>query len=372
MNVTLLWMMLIPIVGAALLYYANQKHLPWWGWIVAALPGMAVIGIVFAISYGGAVMDTEIWNGQVTSKERKHGSYQKSYECRCRQVSDCTGTGKDRRCSTTRKCDTCWEDRYTVHWNCNTTIGAFTIDSRDTTSSSVYNTPDPRRYIVIQPGDPASRTNTYTNYVQAVPESLFASVSGDLTKRYVNMIPAYPDKVYDFYKIDRFLTVGFNFTDAAQWNHDISMMLRELGPKKQVNVIVVVVKTTDSDYQFALQKAWEGANKNDVVLVIGSEDGRVVNWVGTLSWTKNEIFKIELNQRIQELGTIDREKVIPAIAEQISKNFERRRMREFEYLKGEIDPPMWLIALTIVLLGAGYGGAAWYMHRHAFTPKRRF
>lgn len=358
MNITLMWMMLLPIIGAGVVYYFNQRHLPWWGWIAAAVPGMAVIGLLFALSYGGAVSDTEIWNGQITSKERVHGTYEEPYECMC--STDSKGN---------RSCSTCYRTHYTVHWYAHSTIGRFTVDSEDSTWRSVYNTPDPARYTTIQPGDPCSSANSYTNYVQAVPESLFAAVSGDMTKRYANLLPPYPDRIYDLYKINRFVTVGFNFTDAAQWNHDISMMLRELGPKKQVNVIVVVVKTTDTDYQFALQKHWEGVNKNDVVLVIGSEDGTTVSWTSVLSWTKNEIFKVELNDQVRELGVIDRTKIVPMIGEQIAKNFERRRMREFEYLKGEIDPPMWLILLAIALMGVGYSAGGWYLHQQN-APRR--
>ena len=361
MNITLMWMLLLPIIGAGVVYYFNQKQMPWWGWLVAALPGMAVVGLLFAISYGSAVSDTEIWNGQITSKERVHGTYVESYECNC--STDSKGN---------RSCSTCYRDHYTVHWYAHSTIGRFTIDSLDRTTRRVYDTPNPDRYTVIQPGDPCSSANSYTNYVQAVPESLFAAVSGDLTQRYANMLPPYPDKIYDHYKINRFVSVGFNFTDAAQWNHDISMMLRELGPKKQANVIVVVVKTNDTDYQFALQKHWEGVNKNDVVLVIGSEDGAKVSWTAVLSWTKNEIFKVELNDRVRELGVIDRTKIVPMIGEQISKNFVRRRMREFEYLKGEIDPPTWLITLTVLLIAGGYGAAGYYLHREANRFTRRY
>ena len=102
MNTTLLWLLLLPIMGAGALYYFNRDTLPWFAGPVSAVPGMILIAIVFAASYGSAVSDTEIWNGQVVSKERKHGTYEESYDCNCRTVY--SGTGKDRTSST--KCDT--------------------------------------------------------------------------------------------------------------------------------------------------------------------------------------------------------------------------------------------------------------------------
>ena len=319
---------------------------------ILALAGVVITGLVFLASYGSAVHDTEIWNGQVTGKERVHGHYLRSYSCNCRQV--CSGSGKNRSCSTV--CDTCYEDRYTVDWSCNTTIGKFTIEHYDKSSKSVYMSPDPARYTNILNGDPVAKTAPYTNYVQAVPDSLFKPASEELKKRFAKLIPEYPDNIYDIYKINRFVTPGFYFADTQKWNDDISNLLKTRGPTKQVNLIVVVAKTEDRNFIYALQDAWEGANKNDVVLVIGSVDGQKISWVDVISWTKRELFKVQLRDEVFALGTIQREKVMSIIANQIDTNFERRRMREFSYLKNDIDPPMWLMTSTFVVLMLMYGG----------------
>ena len=376
MNTTLLLMLGLPIIGAFMLYYIGRDQLiasfgP--GKSILALPvfflpGAALIGIVFAVAHGTATSDVEIWSGVITAKDRTHGSYQRSYDCNCTTTT--VGSGKDARTVTT--CQTCYEDHYTVKWTCESTIGQYTIADEDSTSSSVYRLPDPARWKEIKPGDPASRTHRYTNYVQAVPESLFKPSSANLKAKFAKLTPVYPDKVYDFYKIDRFVQVGFNYTDAAQWNLDISNMLRELGPKKQVNVIVVVAKTNDPNYMYALRDAWEGANKNDVVVVIGSEDGVKIEWVDVISWTKKELFKIELRDGLTELGVIDRTKIMPMIEAQIVKNFERRHMSEFKYLSSEIDPPTWALWVLCVCLIIGYGlGALAITRQLGGTPRRR-
>ncbi len=57
MNTTLLWMLLLPIAGAAAVYYFNRDtDLRFWLGPAAALPGMVVIAITFALSYGSAVL----------------------------------------------------------------------------------------------------------------------------------------------------------------------------------------------------------------------------------------------------------------------------------------------------------------------------
>ena len=354
-NQTLLWLLALPVICALVVFFLRRDvRDAWIPCLIYGVVAMAIVAGGFFISKGSKTSDIELWNGQVTSKERVHGSYVRSYECNCTET--CSGSGQNRTCQKT--CQTCTEDHYTVHWNCATTVGSYTIDSKDWTNRGVYNLPDPYRYKIIEPGDPVAKRMTYVNYVQAVPNSLFTPAAADLKERFKHMLPAYPDNVYDFYRVDRFVTVGWAPADRAQWNQDISLGLRELGPRKQVNAIIVVAKTDDVSYEYALRDHWEGVNKNDVVLLIGSTQYPKIDFVRVISWTKNEAFKIELRDAVMEKGTIDRS-IIPMMFAQINKNFERRRMREFAYLDGEIDPPDWLVYLLITLV-VGAGAALWY------------
>jgi len=367
MNTTLLWLLVLPVVCAIVIWIPHRDKQQ--SYVIAGGYCLVAIMIVcagFFISKGSKTWDTEIWNGQVVSKERVHDSYQRSYECNCTTSTDSKG-------NQTRTCQTCYEDHYTVTWNCNTTIGDYRIDHEDSTSQRVYRLPDPPRYTVIQKGDPVAKEHRYTNYIQAVPNSLFTPAAADLKAKFANLIPSYPDKVYDFYKINRFLTPGWAPADAAQWNQDIAMGLRERGPKKQVNVIIVIAKTNDSNYEYALRDAWEGANKNDVVLIIGSTEYPKIDFVRVLSWTKNESFKVELRDAVMDKGVIDRS-IVDIMMKQIDTNFERRHMAEFEYLDGEIDPPEWLVFTLIFLVIAG-AVVVWYMIPQWTTPtfyRRRF
>lgn len=366
MNTTLLMMLALPIFGSGILFYFMREQLArefgpvlsLLAILVGFLPGAFIVALSFWAAHGYATGDTEIWSGAITGKTRDHGTYERPYDCNCRSITTCSFSGKNQSCSTAQQCDTCYETHYTVKWNCQSTIGTFDIDSKDSTYRSVYESPNPQRWLSIATGDPVSKKMPYTNYVQAVPDSLFKPSSESLKAQFAKMIPMYPDNVFDIYHVNRFVQVGFSFTDSAAWNQDINNMLRTLGPVKQVNVIVLVAKTNDPNYMYAVRDAWEGANKNDVVVLMGSEDGQKIEWVDVISWTKSEIFKVELRDSIRELGVIDRAKIMPMIEAQISKNFVRRRMREFEYLSTEIDPPTWLLVSIFVVLCVGYAGGA--------------
>lgn len=361
MNTTLLLILLLPVIGGILLFTQIRGRE---GAIAGGLgfaAGALLCVLTFALNHGAAIMDTEVWNGRVIGKTRDHGTYEESYECRCRMVTKYRTVNGKRESYRDKECDTCYRTHYTVKWNCQTTIGNFLIDSRDSLSNAVYATPDPARYTSIAIGDPAARTNTYTNYVQAIPNSLFTQY-GD-NGFFDNLIPPYPDKIYDFYRNDHFLSPGFAFTDSRQWNDDLGRMLADLGAKKQVNAIVVIAKTQNQRYALALQDKWQGANKNDVVLVIGSTDGKSIDWVHVISWTKKEIFKVQLRDEIMNLKLIDRTQIVPVLAKNIAENYERRKMEEFEYLSDQIDPPTWSLWLLTILLIGGYGGFLWYWRK---------
>src|SRR3989344_1255733 len=74
---------------------------------------------VWELGKYGQLIDMEILNGHVTSKNRAHGHYIRSYSCNCRET--CSGSGSNEYCS--QECDTCYEDHYTVTWTADTTVG---------------------------------------------------------------------------------------------------------------------------------------------------------------------------------------------------------------------------------------------------------
>ena len=346
-NQTLLWLLILPLIIGLIIFALRRNSAE----VIKICGGYTLIAVIvvligFFVSTGVQTHDIEIWNGKVVSKERINDHYTKSYDCNC--TRDSKGNSS---------CQTCYEDRYTVEWKCGTTLGEYQLEKLDKSRKSVWDTPDIQRYTVIQKGDPVAKRMSYVNYVQAVPNSLFTPSTGELKAKFKGLLPAYPDNVYDFYKLNRFITPGWAPADAAQWNEAISLGLRELGPKKQVNTIIVIAKTSDPDYEYALRDAWEGVNKNDVVLLIGSAAYPKIDFVRVISWTKSEAFKIELRDAVDAKQTIDRS-IVPMMFTQIEKNFERRHMKEFKYLDGEIDPPDWLVWLLIAIVVGG-GVVTW-------------
>lgn len=371
LNVTLWWMLLVPITLSILFVIFMPKMSDGYVSTEGAI-GMGAVGVLISLGifagglYGSrvsATADTELLNGEITDKTRAHGSYQRPYDCNCRQVRSCSGSGKNRSCSTSTKCDTCYEPRYTVKWTAISTVGNFTIDSLDRGSSSVYATPDPHRYTIIEKGEPACVQHSYTNYIRGVPDSILRPAAAEVKAKYAGKIPEYPINTFDFYRANRLVTAGLAVPDAALWNKNISIASSYLGPRKQTNIVVVLTSYSD-DFFFALQDAWVNGKKNDIVVVIGqSKYGEKADWVRIMALTESDLLQVKLRDAILDLESINPASVVSATQDIALKHYQRKSMRDFKFLEDQIDPPTWVIASSL-------GGVVLaYLLAFIFTPR---
>src|ERR1035437_3569821 len=308
--------------------------------VSAMIAGASFIIAVITLSIGmfAETADTEVWNGKVTSKEKEQVSCSHSYSCNCRSVQSCSGSGKDRSCTSSTQCDTCYEHNHDFDWVVHTTIGGKEIDRIDRQGVS-----EPPRWTSVKTNDPVADTHTFTNYVKAAKNNV---LNREGTKISYAM-PTYPANIYDYYNIDRAVTADNAVSNLKAWDAEISKALIDLGTTKQVNLVLVFTKNPQ-DYSEQLNAVWLGGKKNDVIVVIGTKDGKTAEWVNVLSWTKREDFKVELRDAImaQELTPVG---TVQVIASNIAKKFERRHMAEFEYLKYDIEPSEGFVIASFIL-----------------------
>jgi hypothetical protein len=367
-NLTLLWMLLIPFFFTVFTFLilpkltTNEIGRDWKTRIGFCVGGLLVSAFIMAgmfyASIGMKTHDTQILNGEITSKDRVHGSYIESYDCNCKNVTTTSGSGKNKTTSTRRVCDTCYRDHFTVKWYCQSNVGGWTIDYKDWTNRGVYALPDPARYTSIKIGDPASVESSYTNYIKAVPESLFKPASTSVKQKYAAFIPAYPENVFDYYRINRVLSVGVNIPNLQEWNNELSLILRKIGPQKQANIVFVITKFDNPDYVYALQDAWTNGKKNDIIIVIGApEFPKKAEWIRVLAYTDRDLFRVKLRDELAELETLDVTQVMNITSKVVMSDFKRKRMSDFKYLEDEIDPPEWVIVTAILLNIFAYLGA---------------
>jgi hypothetical protein len=209
-------------------------------------------------------------------------------------------------------------------------------------------------------GEPVAAEHTFTNYVRAASSSLFHEQLG-LLNQFEGKIPEYPGRVHDYYRINRVIS-DVPEISTKSWSDSLSNILRTLGPTRQMNVVLLITSIDNPQYLEAIKGAWQGAKKNDAVIVIGTTYPEI-KWVGVHSWSKNAMFDVAMRDALLDMKTVDEKEVMTTIRKIGLSHFERRPMAEFEYLKDSIDPPTWVIVLSLVLGVVASVGLSIYFSR---------
>ncbi|WP_162577717.1 hypothetical protein [Variovorax sp. PBL-H6] len=304
--------------------------------------GAAIVILGWAGGRYAQTHDVELLNGEVLRKESHRVSCEHSYECNC---TSSTSTDSQGRTTTTKSCSTCYEHTHDVDHTLYTNVGDIDIDRVDRQGLTV-----PPRFTKAAVGDPVAKSHNFVNYVKAAPESLFNTLAEKAAyAKFDGHLPPYPDEIHDYHYANRVLVVGAKVPDAAEWNAKLAGALKKLGPAKHANAVLVFTADTDPNYAQALHQKWLGGKKNDIIVVIGAPSYPEVEWARVVTWSDSQLFKVQLQDAIQDLKTVTPDSVIALLTEQTMKGFERKKMSDFEYLKWEIAPPTWLLALLFVL-----------------------
>lgn len=327
---------------------------------IVVVNSLVLLFVVFAGSYSSLV-DYEILNGYVIEKSRDKVSCSHSYSCNCRTVS--CGKG----CTNT-VCDTCYEHPHDWDYNIKTTIGNVTIDRIDRQGKST-----PPRFENAYIGEPASLSNYFTNYIKSAPDSLF-------NLSYLNneniKIPDYPS-IYDYYRLTRVINDSSELIDDKKINNKLNDALKELGSLKEVNIIVVFTDSEEDSYVDALKAKWLGGKQNDVIIpVILSKSGDIKH-VDSFGFSKDSSVYYKINREIKALGNISakngllskEDEFVDIITLAIRESFVRQDMKDFEYLKDNIDPPFWVVVLGSIFSVFGTGLATFFAHRKDWFGK---
>lgn len=343
----------------------------WKEFLVQVGAQVLVAGISVYAIYSSNTSDVEVWSGVVTGKEQVRVSCGHSYQCNCRSVRSCSGSGKSRSCSYNTVCDTCYEHSNDWDWDVHTSLGnTITIDRVDRRGSY-----EPPRWGSVRTGEPVAVRHHYTNYIKAAPGSLFRH-QGQL-KNFKKLIPTYPNKVYDYYRLNRLVLVnGAKVDDPEDWNRRLSEINGRLGHAKQVNIIVMVTRDLPSEFFFAVEQAWIGGKKNDVVLMVNVDSESHPTWARVMAWTTNKEVEVKLADATMDLPKITREALLPIVEENVKRYYVRKPMHDFEYLMASVTPStsQWIFTILLGILVAI--GLAVLMHRQDIFgdegPRRRF
>lgn len=353
------------------LYALVKSRKPWVRWISYPVIGLHfpfffVYGPV-SVYYSSGIADTSLINVQVTS-----GVWRESYT-RWREDRQCTGgtddKGNCRSYTTFRYCDDRVPNQYEIGFSDGSEhkIGAgnyaalkrsFKNERQEPVSNfDQCSTGDGRKFITrFVSGSSEEPYGSYeipvVNYVIATRSVL--TNSEEVARPYLGLIAEVPGLVehpagIGPWKSQRVIAVGTKV--PAAWLNETDSALNKLngtfGPSKQWNVVLYVVGTKDRGFAGGLDAKWKHGKKNQLTIVVGSENFPDVDWVETLSfWSQNIDVKVELENRLAELK-LDDPAFVSTLSQAALQYWDRKRMSSLEYLIKNIDVPFWAILLTI-------------------------
>jgi len=332
----MLWLLLIiSLASPWIAKYIWPHEITYKEVIVQILIVLVVTVAVFFASYYGRCTDIEVWNGMVTAKKKVKVGCKHAYSCGCVTVNN----GK----TTTTICQTCYEHNYDIDWRVYSNIGEIVNINRIDRQGLRM----PPRWDEVVIGEPFSVAKTFTNYILNDPSSLFNNA--DLIDKYKDLIPKYPNNIYDYYRNDHVVTVKLKVPDFGMWRAGLGDILRTLGPARKSNIVVVLTSITDAQYPKAIREAWLGGKKNDTIVVIGYKNYPTPASVGIFSWSTDKLLDVNLRQELMAQKKLDSVTAIPIIEKEVLKHFKKRSMEDYSYLMDIANPPFKVILITLII-----------------------
>lgn len=324
---------------------------------------LIINSFIVVIDYHGQTDCQEVWSGQITSV--KHNEEWDEYH----PAWDEEVTKTDSKGKTHTKIihHPAWTEHhdaenyiYTSDNGCNSVYE--TKEGKHFTDNFVNSNEELEEYYPI--GMPTASIHTYENKVQA-SYSIFKHENINLNDY---NLPDYPKEI-NYFNVNSRLIGDFNNSNIIEEKlNKINTELNDTnnpnnveGKKsyKQVNLIVVNLGDVSEDYGQALQDYWKNGNKNDFVVVLGSNNNKIT-WCYCFSWCEQELLKEEIRDYIIDKdNNLDNfENTLDFISNDIEEKYSRKEFSDFSYLHIDTSTGaktiMIILNILVVIFAVGF------------------
>lgn len=361
----------VPIVTALVLRFRFNHRTVWWEFLVPVCVSVILIAVFKGSITGLQTLDTEYWGGWVV-----RATYDEAWtEKRTRKVKDSNDKERteeyhvhhppewaivDSNGQTTGIDKRCFEDLCGKFGN-RKFQNLFRADQVGSGGD---------RYVTTWNGKedsftPATTTHWYENRVQASASLLrFDDVSAADRKTYG--LFDYPEIVGHFQCPSILGNGGPTQPEAERL---LTIANAKLGKKKEVRLWILLFKNQPLQAAFLQQNLWQGGNKNEFILAIGTDNEGKVEWCHPISWTEVEDLKIDARNAVleQKGQPLDLVKVARWLTPEIEGRFIRKRFSDFSYLT--VEPPLWAVILTFLATVAANGGLSYWIVTNEFRER---
>jgi hypothetical protein len=287
----------------------------------------------------------------------------------------CRGSGKDQTCTTVYKTR---HDYHAPYWKLTNTIGG-TLDIeqseysqarskygatfKDLSRSDKVSYGDGNAYVVV-PTDivPVVSSSEEINYVKAANNIVRADTLPQKIEQYkkAGQLMDYPELMmcdYGSRTIHRVITAKGAYVNTSKNERELENFASVVGPTKQVNPLIYIVKGQDRDFTAVLKAYWVNGSKNDSILVVNVDDNGTIVWSDIIAWTKNTDFLVD-NTKIYTGMSVSSDEFVKQYEREITLHFTRTHMKDFKYLESNIDlafsVEVWIIVINLILSGIAF------------------
>lgn len=366
---------MLPLLIGIYLWYKNQEVI-WWEWVIGSVLGFVMAGLFHVIAIQAQCRDHEILSGKI-----KFATHHPKWVSRHKVDDYITETYTDSNGGIhTRQVKVGFHYEYRnhpEHWTCELYFGTyagtmtqeieqgFFLQISDKFCGGKLTTIDPWKpgFHSGDPNDyraenktgflyPVTCRKSFQNRIKASPSLYsYAPVPKD-----VKVFP-YPS-CRDTFASDRLIGTAKKTINLMEWDR----MCSRLGPIKKVNLILIGFGDASSDIAHYQEAAWIGGKKNDLVMCYGGKDHLNPSWSYVFGWSDKSIVKINL-QNILIRHAIDTD-IIPAIENEVYRNYEIKEWGDFKYL--QVEPPKWSYWVYLLVAGLAQSGFWWWARNNPF------
>jgi len=364
---------LIAMLAVLVLYIRFRKHVAWWEYMLplagAVIPAL-IIKMVFSF---GLSSDTEWWTGNIERIEFYEKWNEKVVYYDTEYYTDSNGDRQSRQVRKTRI------DTHYPKWYLEDSNGI-----EKSIDKSEYNR------IVNRWGNQDFK-DLHRDYHSIDGDMFYANFPGGdenrfiltTTHRYKNKVAATAN-VFDFEEVDPDEWELFEYPDNG-WSIDsphhmgetgltrqegrrIALFNTRWGKAKQIRVWFLIFQDKTLDSGYAQEAYWKGGNKNELVICLGVDESRKIQWGHVFSWTDRESFKIELRNQINSMK--GEELSINPTMDWLDSNigkWERKSFEDFDYI--DVPSPWWAVMINYIITVLCSIGVIYFAVMNDFTEE---
>lgn len=359
---TIWFALLIPVLFVIASFIFFRKKIAFWEPLIPMVITTLLIVLFRFIGVESLTKDTEYWGNHVT-KIRYYEEWNEWIEQTCTREYAC-GTDEDGNteyCTETYDCSYC--QNHSEYWSMilddsseiSISKGYYDYLKNKFHTQSIF--VDMNRDYYTDDGDMYENfyPNTYEAYEFCASEHSYENRVQASTSVF-----NYPDvDTADItkYKLFNYPEVKGRSLNAILAPNTIPVKVYEqkrfdylngmLGSDKQVRIWVCLYEYQNDDAGYKQEALWKRGNKNEIVICIGTNKNRDVNWVHVFGWSKEKTIEIETRNYLLDQKKLDLEEFGKWMYVEVKDKWTRTSFDEFEELS--VETPTWAIVTTWIV-----------------------